>query len=181
MYPGRSIFIWLATMADFRLSTEHNECPSRVILDVLSVRLTSPLNPNDRTLQLRFKQRPTARRNPMSSKDADDIWCYPGSKPFDLNTGAAVGPVRNWMSDFATSGALEPAPIPAEKIVTLVSSPGSGPTNCAPATGTISEVCATPISASPLATTSAAWAPGTKIVFDFSWSAIPRRSTTCAK
>jgi hypothetical protein len=43
---------------------------------------------------------------------------------------------------------------------------GSGPSTSAPATGTISEVCATPISASPLATTSAAWGPATKIVLD---------------
>jgi hypothetical protein len=106
---------------------------------------------------------------------------YSGWKPFDLNTGAAVVPLRNWMSDFAASGALVLAPIPAVKTVILANSPGSGPTNCAPATGTISEACATPISASPLATTSAAWAPGTRMVLDFNCSAIPSRSTTPAK
>jgi hypothetical protein len=55
--------------------------------------------------------------------------CQPGSKPFDLNTGAAVGPVRNRMRAFAASCALEPAPIPPVKTVRLAYSPGSGPTN----------------------------------------------------
>jgi hypothetical protein len=40
--------------------------------------------------------------------------------------------------------------------VVLARSPGNGPSNCAPATGTISEPCAIPSSASPLATTSGA-------------------------
>jgi hypothetical protein len=42
------------------------------------------------------------------------------------------------------------------------------------------KVCAAPISASRLATISAAWAPGTRIVFNFNWPVIPRRSTTFA-
>jgi len=68
------------------------------------------------------------------------------------------------MRDFAASGALVPDPIPAENTVTRAYSPGSGPTNCAPATGTISEAWATPSSAPPFATMSAAWAPGSEHV-----------------
>ena len=92
---------------------------------------------------------------------------YPGWNPLALNTGLATGPVRNWISDLAASGTLVVTPIAAVQSVVLANSPGSGPSTSAPATGTISEVCAIPISASPLATTSGAWAPGTKIVLDF--------------
>jgi hypothetical protein len=76
------------------------------------------------------------------------------------------------MNALAPSVDLLSAPIPAVKTVVLASSPGSGPTNCAPATGTISEACATPSSASPLATTFAAWAPGTNIVLLLNCSAL---------
>src|ERR1700719_4801884 len=64
---------------------------------------------------------------------------YPGSNPLVLNRDAASGPVRNFMSVLAASGDLLGASIPAVKTVVLASSPGSGPTSCAPATGTISE------------------------------------------
>src|SRR6202521_2591811 len=105
---------------------------------------------------------------------------YPGTNPLALKRAAASGPVRNLMSSLAGSGDLLAAPIPAVKTVILAYSPGRGPTSCAPVTGTISEPCATPSSASPLATTSAAWAPWTNIVFAFICSAIPRRSRTRA-
>src|SRR5262249_41611735 len=98
-----------------------------------------------------------------------------------LNTGLATGPVRNWINDFAASGTLVVVSIPAVQTVVLANSAGSGPSTSAPAIGTISELIPTPISASPLATTSAAWAPGTNIVFGLSWSVMPRRSTTFAK
>src|SRR5262249_25630555 len=66
-------------------------------------------------------------------------------KPFALSTGLATGPPRNWMSDFASSTTLLEGPIPAVKTVVLANSPGSGPSNSAPSTGTISEACPTPI------------------------------------
>jgi hypothetical protein len=61
-----------------------------------------------------------------------------------------------WTRDRLPLPPAESGPIAAAKTVVLVRSPGNGPTNCAPATGTISEPCAIPSSASPLATTSAA-------------------------
>src|ERR1700730_8603780 len=81
---------------------------------------------------------------------------HPGSNPLAFNRGAASGPVRNLMSEFAASGDLLAAPIAAAKTVVVARSPGNGPSNCAPATGTISEPCAIPSSASPLATTAGA-------------------------
>ena len=87
---------------------------------------------------------------------------HPGWKPFALRTG--LRPVRQ---EIAKTTLLHPDSrskrIPPVKTVVLASSPGSGPSTRAPATGTISEVCPTPISASPLATMSAACAPGTKM------------------
>jgi hypothetical protein len=74
-------------------------------------------------------------------------WRHPGSKPLALKCPAAAsGPVRNLMSSLAGSGDLLPAPIPAVNTVMLANSLGSGPTSCAPATGTISEACMTPSS-----------------------------------
>jgi hypothetical protein len=72
---------------------------------------------------------------------------HPGSNPLAFNRGAASGPVRNLMSEFAASGDLLAPPIAAAKTLVLARSPGNGPTNCAPATGTISEPCAIPSSA----------------------------------
>src|SRR6516164_3372919 len=99
---------------------------------------------------------------------------YPGSNPSAFSVGAAAGPLRYPMNALAASGDLLSAPTPAAKMVTDAISPGNGPTSCAPLTGTISDPCATPSSASPLATTSAAWAPGTNMVFALSCSVNPR-------
>jgi hypothetical protein len=49
------------------------------------------------------------------------------------------------------------APIPAVKSVVPANSPGSGPSTCAPATGTISDVCATPISFTREISTQTSW------------------------
>src|SRR4051812_12995771 len=76
---------------------------------------------------------------------------FAGRNPLALSTGAASGPARYWISDFAASACLLPKPIAAVKLVMLLNSPGNGPTSCAPATDTISEAWATPISASCLA------------------------------
>src|SRR5262249_16685750 len=62
-------------------------------------------------------------------------------KPFALSIGLATGPPRNWMSNFASATTLLELPIPAVKTVVLANSPGSGPNNSAPSTGTISEPC----------------------------------------
>jgi len=62
-----------------------------------------------------------------------------GSIPLDLSTPAPTGPVTYWMSALAAAGSLLAGPMPAAKTVTLFKSPGSGPTNRAPAMGTISD------------------------------------------
>src|ERR1700736_5689479 len=62
---------------------------------------------------------------------------HPGSNPLAFNRGAASGPVRNLISEFAASGDLLAAPIAAAKTDVLARAPGNGPTTCAPATGTI--------------------------------------------
>src|SRR5258707_2208335 len=58
------------------------------------------------------------------------------------------------MKAFDAFADAESAPIPPLKCVMLPSSPGSGPTSCAPAFGTISDACAMPSSTSPFATRS---------------------------
>lgn len=105
----------------------------------------------------------------------------PGSKPFALKTRAAGSAVKKRISAAACVDEAEAIPVPAEKTVKRPRSAGNGPTSSAPATGTISDVCPIPSSALPLATSSAACAPGTRMAFGFICSLMPRRSSTSAK
>src|SRR3954449_2318509 len=100
----------------------------------------------------------------------------PGSNPFALKCDPASCPARKSIKAFEAFADADSAPIPPLKCVMLPSSPGSGPTSCVPAFGTISDACAMPSSTSPFATKSGDCAPGTSVVLDFICSAIPRRS-----
>src|SRR3984957_20740001 len=93
--------------------------------------------------------------------------CQGGSMPLDLRIAAPTGPVKREISDLAAAGSVLVDPMPTAKTISLLRSPGSGPTTCTPGTEANSEAWATPISASPLATISPASAPGTTTAFDF--------------
>src|SRR5439155_10218015 len=75
-----------------------------------------------------------------------------GSNPLALSTVRAAGVVRKAISVLPASGALALTGTPAENCVVFCSSAGSGPTISTPPAAISSEICCTPISASPLPT-----------------------------
>ena len=111
-----------------------------------------PLSEVIRTLS---RHRPTAEFDPERSSRRDrnehlrlfkvtgqrvqiDPHEPPGSMPAALMTAAAAGEVRNLNKTLAASGSVAVVTIPAEITFMACSSAGSGPSNSAPGTNTIS-------------------------------------------